>query len=150
MFPIRPELFTMTDSSSIGNTKVKEVRHDDMVKIEKFWAYFHKFWLRNPSFIVTQNVFGHYQDEKMKLQRTNNGLERYNRSLNDKFSGKQSLLSFIKILEHEARGKVRELEDIRIGLVVNKRNRNDDGDEMENGRELKVPTFYYSFNPDEN
>ena len=77
-------------------------------------------------------------------------MERYNRSLNDKFLGKQSLLSFIKILEHEARGKVRELEDIRIGLVVNKRNRNDDGVEMENGRELSVPSFYYSFNPDEN
>ena len=68
----------------------------------------------------------------MKLQRTNNGFERYNWDLNEKFSGEQSLLSFIKILEEEARKKVRNLEDIRTRNLVNKRKRDDKGDEMKN------------------
>ena len=54
------------------------LEHEDMIKMEKNCVYFNKFWLRSPSFIVTWNIFGHYKMETMKLQRTNNGLERYN------------------------------------------------------------------------
>ena len=73
----------------------------------------------------------------------NNGLEQYNRILNEKFARKQSLLSFIKILEEESRQKVRQLEDIRTENVVNIRNQNVVGDEIDNERKLKVPDFYY-------
>ena len=78
----------------------------------------------------------------------NNGLEQYNRILNEKFARKQSLLSFIKILEEESRQKVRQLEDIITENVVNIRNQNVVGDEIDNKRELKVPDFYYLFDPD--
>ena len=73
----------------------------------------------------------------------NNGLEQYNRILNEKFVQKQSLLSFINILEEESRQKVRQLEDIRTENVVNIRNQNVVGDEIDNERKLKVPVFYY-------
>ena len=148
------EILTLINPSEIKWKGIPYVRsiidgdldHDDMVKMEKFWNYFDKFWMRSPSFIVTWNVFGHYKDKQMKLQRTNNGLERYNRDLNEKFSGKQSLLSFIKILEEEARKKVRLLEDIRTGSTVNKRKRDDEGDEMETESGPKVQSFYHSIN----
>ena len=112
--------------------------HKDLMKMEKFWTYFNKFWMRSPSFIVTWNVFGHYKEETMKLQRTNNGLERYNRTLNSKFHRKQSLLSFIKVLEEEAREQLSKLDGIRNGNIINrKRKRIDDMDENE--LELKIP-----------
>ena len=58
------------------------LEHEDMLKMEKFCAYFNKFWMGSPTFIVSCNVFGHHKDETVKLQRTNNGLERYNCTLN--------------------------------------------------------------------
>ncbi len=35
---------------------------DDLLKMEFFWKFFEKNWMRNPSFIITWNVFGHYKD----------------------------------------------------------------------------------------
>ena len=82
----------------------------------------------------------------MKLQRTNNGLERYNRTLNSKFHGKQSLLSFIKVLEEDTREQVSKLDGIRNGIIINKkRKRNDNEDDNE--LELKIPSFYHLFHP---
>ena len=69
-------------------------------------------------------------------------------TLNEKFAGKQSLLSFIKILEEEARNMVTKLEDIRSGNIVNRNNSNDLGAEFDNGRVIIVPDFYYTFDPD--
>ena len=37
------------------------LEYEDLVKMEKFWAYFEKYWMKSPSFIVTWNVFGHYK-----------------------------------------------------------------------------------------
>lgn len=56
----------------------------------------------------------------MEIQnRTNNALERYNRTLNDKFSlPYPSLWKFLTSLEEEARYQVKILEDIRNGKVV--------------------------------
>ena len=124
-----------------------DLRNEDLVKMENFWKYFENFWMKSPAFIATWNIYGHYNVEKMKLQRTNNGLERYNKTLNEKFKGKQSLLSFIKILEEEARFQESKLEDIRRGNLVNKRRRDDKNDKADNERQLKVPSFYYDFNP---
>ena len=118
----------------------RDLDQDDLMKMEKFW-------MKSPSFIVTWNIFGHYKDEQMKLQKTNNGLERYNKTLNLKFKGKQSLLSFIKILEEEARYQVSKLEDIRRGNVVNVRKRNKENEEVDNERTLKVSSFYYTYSP---
>ena len=120
--------------------------HEDLEKMEKFWAYFDRFWLKSPGFIVTWNVFGHYKQETVKLQRKNNGLERYNRSLNSKFNGKQSLLSFITVLEAEAREQVTKLDEIRNGHIVNKKRKRDEN-LNENDLELKIPSFYHTFNP---
>ena len=119
---------------------------EDMKKMEKFWAYFDRFWLKSPGFIVTWNVFGHYKKETVYLQRTNNGLERYNRALNSKFQGKQSLLSFITVLEVEAREQVTKLDEIRNGTIVNKKRKRVES-VNENDLELKIPSFYPTFNP---
>ena len=54
-------------------------------------------------------------DSHLDLQnRTNNALERYNRSFNDKFSSPHpSLLQFVTTIEEESRFQVRRLNDIR-------------------------------------
>ena len=120
--------------------------HEDMEKMEKFRAYFDKFLLKSPCFIVTWNIFGHYKNELVKLQWTNNGLERYNGTLNSKFQGKQSLLSFITVLEVEAREQVTKLDKIHNGNIVNKKRKRVER-VNENDLALKIPSFYHIFNP---
>ena len=102
--------------------------------------------MKSPSFIITWNVFGHYRDEAVKLQRTNNGLERYNPTLNSKFNGKQSLLSFINVLDMEARDQVAKLDEIRNGHVVNKKRKRDEN-AFDIDLELTIPSFYHTFRP---
>ena len=155
MFPnLQGRYFTM-DFNFIGNTKAKAAPYIGAAIIETRAVsapqnsrsiFLEKCSISKglmTTFIVIWSVYGHNEDEKTKLQRTHNGLERYNRILNEKFAGKQSLLSFIKILEEESKQKVRQLEDVRTGNVVNITNQNFVGDKIDNERELKVLDFYY-------
>ena len=61
------------------------------------------------------NICG--QDGKYKdvMNRTNNGLERYNRRFNGLFDKQPSLMEFVEIVEKESRMMAQRLEDIRKG-----------------------------------
>ena len=116
----------------------------DMEKIEVFWTYFKRFWLSKPSFINSWNINHHDEEKTEDLKRTNNGLERYNRTLKSLFSDETpSLLSFINVIEEESRGQVIRLDCIRNGLVDNrKRKLNINHDD--NNRN-KISKFYHEF-----
>ena len=49
------------------------------------------------------------------VNRTNNGLERYNRHFNGLFNKKPSLLEFVQIVEEESRFQDQKNTDIRCG-----------------------------------
>ena len=49
------------------------------------------------------------------VNRTNNGLERYNRHFNGLFNKKPSLLEFVQIVEEESHFQVQKNTDIRCG-----------------------------------
>ena len=54
--------------------------------------------------------------------RTNNGLERYNRSLGEIFEHTQpSLIAFVEKLEEESRNQVKRLDYIPKAFIVNKK-----------------------------
>ena len=74
--------------------------------------------MSSDSFIKTWNI--HYDDgSHLDIQnRTNNALERYNRSLNDKFSTPHpSPIEFVTTMEEESRLQEKRLNDIRCGHV---------------------------------
>ena len=77
----------------------------------------------------------------VKLQnRTNNALERYNRTMNDKFpTPHPSAINFVNTIEKESRYQVQRLADIRNGIVVpNKLKPTNFGE---------IPLFTKKFNP---
>ncbi|KAG2775366.1 hypothetical protein PC116_g24214 [Phytophthora cactorum] len=75
----------------------------------RFWKYFEKTWIKKfkPE---RWNVSGLRQD---LVNRTNNLLERYNRSLNEAFSvAHPNVTQFIGVIEEQSRENVRLLADI--------------------------------------
>ena len=77
-----------------------------------------------------------YKDLK---NRTNNGLERYNRDLNEKFpTPYPPLLTLITRLEEEARYQVQRLEDSRYGKVKRAK--------LQGLTIEEIPLIYYNFN----
>ena len=91
-----------------------ELSTSDMEKMEIFWEYFRNFWLSSPAFICSWHVNHHPPYLTQKMMRTNNGLERYNRTLSDLFDHlSPSLINFIEILELESRDQLDTLNNIR-------------------------------------
>ena len=80
--------------------------------------------MSSEKFIRCWNIYSE-DDSRLDLQnRTNNALERYNRTLNDKFSSPHpSLLQFVTTVEEEAQFQVRRLDDIRNGKVEPPKNK---------------------------
>ncbi|KAG3118397.1 hypothetical protein PI125_g2926 [Phytophthora idaei] len=75
----------------------------------RFWKYFEKTWIEKfkPEW---WNVSGLRQD---LVNRTNNPLERYNRSLNEAFSvAHPNVTRFIGVIEEQSRENVRLFPDI--------------------------------------
>ena len=99
---------------------------NDLKKIDLFWQYFDKFWMESASWICGWNVNHQNLEYKKNLMRTNNGLERYNRTLREIFKNSTpSLVGFVETIEKESRSQAEKLENIRKGLVVSqKRKRN--------------------------
>ena len=97
-------------------TKGKE----DKRKWNIFWdTYFIKFWMKSDKFISCRNI-NSGDDSHTEIQnRTNNALERYNRTLNDKLSSPHPLfIQFMTTIEEEAHEQVIRLHNIRTGNVV--------------------------------
>ena len=117
------------------------VKQSDKDKWKLFWeTYFIKYWMSSESFIKCWNIHSE-DDSHLDLQnRTNNALERYNRTLNDKFSSPHpSLLQFVTTMEEEGRLQVRRLDDIRNGKVEPPKNK---GSTL-----FEPPLCYMNFEP---
>ena len=84
-----------------------------------FDKYFKKYWCSSDEFIKTWNICDSDEKYKELQNRTNNALERYNRTMNEKFPCPHpSLKLFVVTLEEEGRDQVTKLENIRYGKVV--------------------------------
>ena len=91
---------------------------EEMSKMELFGAYFQCYWLSKPTFINSWNIYHHDEEKSQDMKRTNNGLERYNKTLKALFADETpSLLTFINTIEKESRDQVVTLDCIRNGLV---------------------------------
>ena len=91
-----------------------------MVKMGQFWKYFKKHWCSDEKYIATWNINEPSNEGHIELiNRTNNALERYNRSLNEMFpTPHPSLLAFIKVLEEEGRNRVTYVTNISLGHEI--------------------------------
>ena len=118
-----------------------------MSKMEHFWAYFQRYWLSKPTFINSWNIHHHDEEKSQDMKRTNNGLERYNKTLKALFSDETpSLLTFINTIEKESRDQVVTLDCIRNGLVNTSKKRKNDISHDDNDCN-KISKFYHEFNP---
>jgi len=99
--------------------------------------------MSSPSFIYSWNVSHHHESERKDMFRTNNGLERYNRTLKSLFKNTTpSLICFVETLEKESRQQVQNLDNIRKGLVIpSSRKRKRDEDPRRN--EFNTPSIHY-------
>ena len=87
----------------------------DIKKWDSFWAYFNRYWM-SPNLVDIWNLTGKEHDVYDLQNRTNNGLERYNRRLNEKFpTPHPSVLVFIATVLRESVWYVEKLENIRMG-----------------------------------
>ncbi|KAK1940193.1 hypothetical protein P3T76_008516 [Phytophthora citrophthora] len=76
---------------------------------KKFWKYFKRTWIKK--FVPEWwNIYGLIEDI---VNRTNNPLERYNRTLNEAFLVPHpDVIQFISVIERQSRKNVRFIEDI--------------------------------------
>ena len=81
---------------------------------DEFWIYFVKQWIPILDAWNICDKDGEYKDIQ---NRTNNGLESYNRRFNKMFPERTSLIEFCKVVEEESRYQARLLRDIRKGVV---------------------------------
>ena len=92
----------------------KDASKRDLEKWQTFWTYFLRQWL---PILVRWNIS---QMESMDgtsydlVNRTNNGLERYNRHFNGLFNKKPSLLEFVQIVEEESHFQDKKKTDINV------------------------------------
>ena len=128
MYPNVMELLLIIKQHEIKEKGIPYVRsivgHDveegseDSKKWDAFWKYFTSFWMSSKEVIATWNIVLEDSDKDYHdLQnRTNNGLESYNRRMTELFSSHHpSLLTFVQVVEEEARKKSDRMDDIRSG-----------------------------------
>jgi hypothetical protein len=93
----------------------KDASKKDIDKWQTFWNYFLRQWmpiLWRWNISQKEGPDGSFFDV---VNRTNNGLERYNRHFNRLFNKRPSLLEFVQIVEKESRFQDQKLNDIRYG-----------------------------------
>ena len=96
--------------------------------------------MSSTAFIKTWNIHNKGKKYKDIQNRTNNGLERYNRHLNQKFpTPHPSLLIFVSALQEEARAQVQGLENIRYGKEI--------PNDLDEVSVWPIPEFYKNFVP---
>ena len=89
---------------------------DDM-EIERwnlFWEYFDRQWV---PILDSWNICDEDGKHKEILNRTKNGLERYNKRFNRFFEKKPSLIEFCEVVEAESRYQDQVLEDVQMGRI---------------------------------
>ena len=93
----------------------KDASKKDIDKWQAFWDYFLRQWmpiLWRWNICEMEGPDGTFFDY---VNRTNYGLERYNRHFNSLFNKRPSLLEFVQIVERESRFQDQKLNDIRSG-----------------------------------
>ena len=105
---------------SIINPVILDNDDDSRVKMGVFWKYFKRFWCSDDKFIATWNINDPQNEEHLELvNRTNNALERYNRTLNEMFSTPHpTVLNFVRTLEEESRRVVKYVENVALGHEI--------------------------------
>lgn len=87
---------------------------EDVAKWDLFWEYFNKTWMPMlDNWNVCDNS-GHY---KKVLNRTNNGIESYNKCFNGLFEKKPTLLEFAEFVERESCYQAERLNLVRTGAI---------------------------------
>jgi hypothetical protein len=83
---------------------------------KKFWEYFINTWMKGYD-PISWNISGHLAAGVELRNRTNNGLERYNRRLGSKFTNHQPPLEqFVTVVKKEAHSYIKKGNDIRARL----------------------------------
>ncbi len=82
---------------------------------ERFWKYFVKQWL---PIVEKWNICAKDGDYYDMVNRTNNGLESYNRGVNQLFPSRPTLIAFVQVIEKESRYQAQLLSNIRTGKVA--------------------------------
>ena len=72
----------------------------EIARWDLFWIYFNKQWM---PLLNSWNICEEDGKYKKLMNRTNNGLESYNRRFNELFKKQPSLLEFVTIVEEESR-----------------------------------------------
>ena len=93
----------------------KDATKRDLEKWQTFWTYFLRQWM---PILWRWNILENDGPDGTTfdvVNRTNNGLERYNRHFNGLFNKKPSLLEFVQIVEEESRFQDQKNTDIRCG-----------------------------------
>ena len=95
----------MDEISEVGIPFVRLLIEEDLsaaaiAKWDSFWTYFEKQWM---SKVDSWNICNEDGSYKIFMNRTNNGLERYNRRFNGLFNKHHpSLIEFAEIVERVA------------------------------------------------
>ena len=133
--------------SAIETDDLPQEEHE---RLEQFWKYFKRYWMSSPTFINSWNTNHHSKEKADDIKRTNNGLERYNKTLKAIFADETpSLLTFITTIEKESFAQVAKLDCIRNGLVDQSKKRRNNVCHDDNNRN-KISKFYHEFNPNIN
>ena len=82
---------------------------------DTFWKYFEKQWL---PIVEKWNICEKDGDYFDMVNRTNNGLESYNRHVNQLFPTRPTLIAFVQVIEGESRHQAQILSDIRTGKIA--------------------------------
>ncbi len=95
----------------------KDVDTEQLEKWDKFWKYFYRQWI---PIIGSWNIVNADNSYKSFVNRTNNGMERYNQRFNNLFSAGSrtpALDEFVTTCEEESHQQYKDLEDIQMGRI---------------------------------
>ena len=127
-----------TDVIPFGIPYLKEKYSNYAAPMEAFWSYFEKTWVTGVYDIDLWNISRFKNNFDSIQNRTNNALERYNRTMNDLFGHRTpSLPVFVDKIKEACKNILQKLEDIK-----NKRCNQAVRELM---GYLKIPEAFYDF-----
>ena len=116
---------------------------NDKQKMDHFWTYFFKYWLSSDEFINAWNI-NNYVGNKNTLKRTNNGLERYNKTMKSLFrSGAPSFAEFVNMMREESEAQQKKVEGYMNKAIVKRKKI----DENDGNFIYDVPACYVNWEP---
>ena len=96
---------------------MKDLESKNPGPYDSFWKYFTKTWLNtyDPRTWNIHNILCRESPEDMMVNRTNNAIERQNRTFQSEFKndGHPSLIQLVEVIQKVSQGHVDALEDIK-------------------------------------